>query len=50
MSRRRLTDTILLGINIYNSGNYGKIKFKLKDILDNEKMSKNKLIVILKIL
>jgi len=29
-----------------NSGNYGKIKFKLKDILDNEKMSKNHLIVI----
>jgi len=31
---------------MYNSGKYGKVHFKLKDILDKEKMSKNHLSVI----
>ncbi len=31
---------------MYNSVNYGKIKFKLKGILEKEKMSKNHLSVI----
>ena len=30
---------------MYNSGNYGKIKFKLKEILDRENISKNHLSV-----
>jgi len=30
---------------MYNSGSYGKVKFKLKEILDNNNMSKNSLSV-----
>jgi putative transcriptional regulator len=40
-----ITDTILSEVIMYNSGNYGKVNFKLWDMLKNNNMSKNSLSV-----
>jgi len=45
MSRRIYNDTILLGDRMYTSTDNGSINFKLKQILIDRNLSKNKLSV-----